>query len=156
MKHLTLLIATFIFTSCVAQQNTTNLKRKNPKSLYNPTQYGFTQTINAPANGEYIFVSGQLGTNEELHEFSKDFRTQVKLTLQNVIHGLKANKVNTKDVVKITVLIKDHSNKRLKIWTEEMLKVWGNKYPTSTLIPVPRLALDGMLIEVDAIAYKTK
>jgi enamine deaminase RidA (YjgF/YER057c/UK114 family) len=27
-----------------------------------------------------------------------------------------------------------------------------NKFPVNTLIPVPRLALDNMLIEIDAIA----
>lgn len=27
--------------------------------------------------------------------------------------------------------------------------------PASTLIPVPKLALDGMLIEVDVIAFKS-
>jgi len=36
-----------------------------------------------------------------------------------------------------------------------MHKVWDkNQFPASTLIPVPKLALDGMLIEVDAIAFK--
>ncbi|NEQ23915.1 MAG: RidA family protein, partial [Microcoleus sp. SIO2G3] len=30
--------------------------------------------------------------------------------------------------------------------------IWGEQTPTQTLIPVPRLALDGMLFEVDAVA----
>jgi enamine deaminase RidA (YjgF/YER057c/UK114 family) len=30
--------------------------------------------------------------------------------------------------------------------------MWGDKPPASTLIPVPRLALDGMLFEIDAFA----
>lgn len=154
MKNLSILIIFLIYSSCNAQQITTKLKRQNPKSLFNPTQYGFVQTISAPANGEYVFVSGQIGAIKDKYEFSKDFRTQVKITLQNVIKGLKANGVTTKDVVKVTVLIKDHSKERLDIYTDEILKIWGNKYPTNTLIPVPRLALDGMLIEVDAIAYK--
>jgi enamine deaminase RidA (YjgF/YER057c/UK114 family) len=57
--------------------------------------------------------------------------------------------------MKITVLIVDHSLEKLKIWEEETSKVWkGKPFPAGTLIPVPKLALDGMLIEVDAIAFK--
>ncbi|WP_237665990.1 MULTISPECIES: RidA family protein [unclassified Vibrio] len=37
-----------------------------------------------------------------------------------------------------------------------MQKRWSSDtLPASTLIPVPKLALDGMLIEVDAIAFKS-
>ena len=38
---------------------------------------------------------------------------------------------------------------------DEIRKVWKDKpFPASTLIPVPKLAIDGMLIEVDATAFK--
>jgi enamine deaminase RidA (YjgF/YER057c/UK114 family) len=30
--------------------------------------------------------------------------------------------------------------------------MWGDRKPASTLIPVPKLALDGMLFEIDAVA----
>lgn len=30
--------------------------------------------------------------------------------------------------------------------------MWGDRPPTQTLIPVPRLAVDRMLFEVDAVA----
>jgi enamine deaminase RidA (YjgF/YER057c/UK114 family) len=36
--------------------------------------------------------------------------------------------------------------------TEEVEWVWGDKKPTMTLMPVPALALEGMLVEVDVIA----
>jgi enamine deaminase RidA (YjgF/YER057c/UK114 family) len=36
--------------------------------------------------------------------------------------------------------------------TEEVERVWGDKKPAMTLIPVPVLALEGMLVEVDVIA----
>jgi enamine deaminase RidA (YjgF/YER057c/UK114 family) len=59
-----------------------------------------------------------------------------------------------KDVLKITILIVDHNQEKLKIWTEETNKIWKNdQLPASTLIPVPKLALDNMLIEVDAVAF---
>ncbi len=36
--------------------------------------------------------------------------------------------------------------------TEEVERVWGNNKPAMTLIPVPALALEGMLVEIDVIA----
>lgn len=56
------------------------------------------------------------------------------------------------DVAKINLLIVDHNKERFRVMTEEVERVWGNNKPAMTLIPVPALALDGMLIEIDVIA----
>lgn len=57
------------------------------------------------------------------------------------------------DVAKLTVLIVDHSEEKLHILSKELERAFGpGPKPTCTLIPVPRLALDGMLFEVEAIA----
>jgi enamine deaminase RidA (YjgF/YER057c/UK114 family) len=36
--------------------------------------------------------------------------------------------------------------------TEAVKRTFGDALPAQTLVPVPRLALDGMLFEVDAVA----
>jgi len=47
----------------------------------------------------------------------------------------------------------DHSEERLRLWVEQTDLAWaGTMKPVCTLIPVPRLALDGMLIEIEAVA----
>jgi enamine deaminase RidA (YjgF/YER057c/UK114 family) len=57
------------------------------------------------------------------------------------------------DVVKLTVLIVDHSEARLHTFGAELAAAFGSEHrPTCTLIPVPRLALDGMLFEIEALA----
>ncbi|MGO4774984.1 RidA family protein, partial [Lysobacter sp. 2RAB21] len=56
-------------------------------------------------------------------------------------------------VVKLTVLVVDHSHERLHVFGEELAAAFGADHrPACTLIPVPRLALDGMLFEIEAIA----
>jgi enamine deaminase RidA (YjgF/YER057c/UK114 family) len=56
-------------------------------------------------------------------------------------------------VAKLTVLIVDHSHARLGIFGAQLQQLWGSSpTPACTLIPVPRLALDGMLFEVEAVA----
>ena len=56
-------------------------------------------------------------------------------------------------VAKLTVLVVDHSEERLRIFGAELERALaGGPKPACTLIPVPRLALDGMLFEVEAVA----
>lgn len=57
------------------------------------------------------------------------------------------------DIAKLTVLIVDHTEERLHIFGAELEQALGHgPKPTCTLIPVPRLALDGMLFELEAVA----
>ena len=128
----------------------------NPEELFNPTPFAFNHSGEAPAKGSYIFIAGQSGADEN-YNYSKDFRTQVRYSLQHLKLVLDSYALKPENIVKITVLIVDHSPERLHIWSEEAHKFWdANKFPASTLIPVPRLASVGMLFEVDAIAYKKR
>ncbi len=40
----------------------------------------------------------------------------------------------------------------LDVMTKHIVKTFGKALPAQSLVPVPRLALDGMLFEVDAVA----
>lgn len=160
------LISSFLvlmFTGCSKNQNNpisnqkdmSNIQFNNPEGLFDPTPFAFSHSTTTSSKGNYVFISGQSGGQGLEHQLPDDFRTQVKVALQNLNTVLKASNVTTDDVLKITILIVDHDQEKLKIWTQEMQKVWNNsRFPASTLIPVPKLALDGMLIEVDAVAFK--
>lgn len=140
------------------QTNMNTITYKNPKALFDPTPYAFSHAATpAESEGKYVFISGQSGGEGLNHDLSKDFRTQVRVSLQNLQTVLAEYGLEVKDVLKITILIVDHNQEKLKIWSEEIHKVWkGHQFPASTLIPVPKLALDDMLIEVDAVAFMKK
>lgn len=151
-----------LFSSCSEINNNTDKQKnmapieyKNPETLFNPTPFAFSHATSTSGNGKYVFISGQSGGEDLHHHLSADFRKQVQFALKNLETVLKEYDLKADDVLKITVLIVDHDQEKLKIWTDEMHKVWKNsKFPSSTLIPVPKLALDHMMIEVDAIAFK--
>jgi enamine deaminase RidA (YjgF/YER057c/UK114 family) len=68
--------------------------------------------------------------------------------LKNLLTILSSYHLKPENTLKITILVVDHSAEKSAIWTEEMHKIWNeNKFPASTLILVPKLAIDEMLIE---------
>jgi enamine deaminase RidA (YjgF/YER057c/UK114 family) len=151
MKHL--LFTLFSLCAFTAKAQTF----KNPQSLFDPTPYGFSHSSSVSTPGELVYISGQSGGLGKDHILRNSFREQTQVALQNIVTVLESYNLKPENVMKITILIVDHSAEKLKIWNEEITKVWKNKpFPASTLIPIPKLALDGMLIEVDAVAFKAE
>ncbi|NML69964.1 RidA family protein [Chryseobacterium sp. RP-3-3] len=144
--------------NAISQQNNTgSVIIKNPKALFDPTPFAFSHSAAPEGEGKYVFISGQSGGEDLKHSLSKDFRTQVKHALKNLETVLADYGLGVNDVLKITILMVDHDQEKLTIWTEEMHATWKNhQFPASTLIPVPKLALDDMMIEVDAVAFMKK
>lgn len=132
-----------------------NTQTINPTDIFDPTPYGFSHSIKVENPSILCFVSGQSGGVGMGHTLSTDFRAQVQAALENLQLQLVAQSLDMQHVVKITLLIVDHSPEKLAIWSEEACRVWERSaLPTSTLIPVQQLALPGMLFEIDAIAQK--
>ena len=124
----------------------------NPKGLYDPRPHGYSHIATVPANSILVFVAGQAGTDSK-GELSTDFRTQVRYTFENLAIALKSKGLQMKHIAKLTTLVVDYDADKHRILIEEGKKVWPDEqFPVNTLIPVSRLALDGMLIEIDATA----
>ncbi|WP_367866172.1 RidA family protein [Pedobacter sp. WC2423] len=124
----------------------------NPKGLYDPRPHGYSHVATVPANSILVFVAGQAGTDHQ-GELSTDFRTQVKYAFENLAIALKSKGLQMKHIAKLTTLVVGYDADKHKILIEEGKKVWPDEqFPVNTLIPVSGLALDGMLIEIDATA----
>jgi enamine deaminase RidA (YjgF/YER057c/UK114 family) len=116
------------------------LRFVNPPGLYDPAPNGYSHLALFPPGWRVILPAGQGGETEN-QELSDDFATV-----------LKAADAKMSDVAKINLLIVDHDKERFRVMTEEVERVWGDNKPAMTLIPVPALALEGMLVEIDVIA----
>jgi enamine deaminase RidA (YjgF/YER057c/UK114 family) len=124
----------------------------NPKGLYDPAPNGYSHVASLAAGTRLAFIAGQGGETED-GALAPDFRLQVRQALRNLGTAVAAAGARTSDIAKLTVLIVDHSEQRLHVFGEELTAALGaGPKPACTLIPVPRLALDGMLFEVEAIA----
>jgi enamine deaminase RidA (YjgF/YER057c/UK114 family) len=148
MKYLFITITTLmIMTQASAQQ------RHNPTGLFDPTPYGFSHVAVVPAGSKVIYVAGQGGEEDTTGTLSSSFRRQVQYALKNIQTALVSQVATLQSVVKVTTLVVDHDADKLKIIIEEFQRMWPDKkFPVNTLIPVPKLALEGMLVEIDATA----
>ncbi|WP_457579918.1 RidA family protein [Ensifer canadensis] len=132
--------------------STSSIRLFNPAGLYDASANGYSHVGLVPAGVRLIFIAGQ-GGEDEHGALDPDFRLQVRQALGNLRTALAATGAETSDIVKLTVLIVDHSEERLHTFGAEMEAALGEgAKPTCTLIPVPRLALDGMLFEIEAVA----
>ena len=123
----------------------------NPIGLYDPTPNGYTHIVIAPTQGATVYIAGQ-GGEDQNGNLVDDFATQLKQAFANLRIALAAAEARPEQVVKLTTYIVDHDESKLAQLTSEILAMWGKQTPAQTLVPVPRLALDGMLFEVDAVA----
>ena len=131
---------------------TSAFELKNPEGLYDPSTFGYSHMALLKPGARLIFIAGQGGESER-GEYHADFRAQVRQAFANVDAALKGAGATASDIVKLTILIVDHSEDKLGIYGEEFGRAFGaNVKPPATLIPVPRLALDSMLFEVEAVA----
>lgn len=124
----------------------------NPAGLYDPSPYCYSHVAAVRGDCRTVYVAGQGGENEK-GEISLDFAAQLRQALYNLQIALKAAGAGTADVAKLTVLIVDHTEDKLSLFGTELKHAFGpGPKPACTLIPVPRLALDTMLVEIEAIA----
>lgn len=127
------------------------LSHINPADLYDPRPNGYTHVVVAHTPARMIHIAGQGGENGA-GQLAPGFAQQLAQALANLRTALDAADATLLDIVRITVLVVDHDAQRLAVLSDALRAAWGELPPACTLIPVPRLALDGMLVEIDATA----
>ncbi len=127
---------------------TADIQTVNPTALYDPTPNGYSHAMIA---GHLAFIAGQ-GGETKTGELAPDFEAQVAQAYRNLKAALDAVGVRPDQVVKLTTYVVDHDQSKLAVLTRHLTHTFGSHLPTQTLVPVPRLALDGMLFEIDAVA----
>jgi len=127
----------------------------NPPGLFDPSDFGYSQAVIAPPSGQTVFISGQGGA-DSTGTLASEFAAQVKQAFSNLRAALRGAGAEPNEVAKLTIFVVDHEPAKLGVITEEVVQMFGTALPAQSLIPVPRLVLDGMLFEVEAIAVTVR
>ena len=122
----------------------------NPQTLYDPSPNGYSTAVIVPGGGRVAYISGQ-GGQDATGALSPDFAVQVAQAYANLGAALDALGAKPSHVAKLTVYVVDHDMSKLGVLTEAVKKMFGATLPAQTLVPVPKLAIDPMLFEVDAV-----
>jgi len=123
----------------------------NPKTM--PAPRGYTQVVETTGPGRTVYISGQLGMTAGgvFAGPPGDFRAQATQCFENLRAGLASVGAGFEHVVKTTNFFIDMSD--LPVFFEVRNTFVNTKAPpASTAIQVGRLAVDGALFEVEAIA----
>lgn len=122
----------------------------NPAHLHDPAPNGYSMAVITAGGGRLAFISGQ-GGQDQTGGLSPDFADQVAQAYANLGAVLDALGAATTQVVKLTVYVVDHNMSKLGVLTENVTRMFGSNLPAQTLVPVPKLAIDPMLFEVEAV-----
>ncbi|MCW2943742.1 MAG: Endoribonuclease [Actinoallomurus sp.] len=101
--------------------------------------------------GDLLFVSGcaPLDENDRLVG-EDDVVAQARQVLVNLGKALQHAGANFGDVLKVTVYLLDVGTRTAV--NEVRKEFFGDAFPASTLVEVSRLAVPGMLVEIEAVA----
>jgi len=146
IKHL--LIGGLIIMTTAATAN--ELTIVNPRTLYDPSPNGYSTAVIAPPGARVAYISGQ-GGQDSTGGLSPDFAVQVKQAYANLRSALEGIGAKPDQVAKLTVFVVDHDMSKFEVLTRSVKEMFGDALPAQTLVPVPKLAIDPMLFEVEAV-----
>lgn len=128
-------------------------KHINPETLLQPRGYTHVVTVSAP--GRIIFISGQVAVDKDGKLVgSGDLKTQVRQAAANLKLALEGAGATPADIVKTNTYIVNYKPSDYAAMREARTSLFpdGTKAPASTLIGVTSLAVEGLMVEMEAIA----
>ncbi len=137
-------------TAAAAGDAADKLTNVNPQNLYDPSPNGYSTAVITPRGARVAYISGQ-GGQDATGGLSPDFAVQVKQAYANLRAALDALGAKPDQVAKLTVFVVDHDMSKLGVLTKAVTEMFGKALPAQTLVPVPKLAIEPMLFEVEAV-----
>jgi len=130
------------------------------KKFINPAELpkweqSFSQVVTVESGGvRTIYMSGQVSVDRDNRIIGEgDLKTQAEQAFQNLERALAAAGATTADVVKIHIYVKHYRPEDASVIREAFRGVFPQQpLPASTWVGVETLALEALLIEVDAVA----
>jgi enamine deaminase RidA (YjgF/YER057c/UK114 family) len=133
-------------------QRSSHLRFVNPPNL--PMPRGYTQIVEITSPCRTVYISGQVGLDAagKLAGLPGDFHAQAVQAFENLKQALAAVGGGFQHLAKISVYLIDaaaHFPQFLEVRDRYVSK---DNPPASTLVQVGRLALEPLLVEIEAVA----
>ncbi len=103
--------------------------------------------------GDFVFTSGQVGTNPETGDVAEEVAEQTRQTLENVETILSEAGCSRRDVVKATVFVADI--RYYAEMNEAYSAFFSPPYPARSCVEA-KLANPKYKVEIEAVAYKPR
>jgi enamine deaminase RidA (YjgF/YER057c/UK114 family) len=121
----------------------------NPPNIHPPR--GYTHAVEATGPGRIVYIAGQLGV-DPAGKMASDFRGQAVQAFENLKAALTAVGGTFEQVVKVNMYFTDIDT-QLPIAREVRDRyVDTSAPPASTAVQISKLARDGALYEIEAVA----
>jgi 2-iminobutanoate/2-iminopropanoate deaminase len=124
----------------------------NPDDTWNSAPRGYSHLVKTSTPGAMHFVAGIGAIDKDLKvQHIGDIEGQTRLVFENMKNDLAASGATLADVVKMTVFLADEGHQ----WPVRNVRrefFEAGHFPVSTMVAIKAFCIEGMLIEVDAIA----
>src|SRR5215472_11730313 len=124
----------------------------NPPTLLQPRGYTHIVTVEGP--GKMVFISGQVSVDKEGKLVGAgDLKTQIKQAGTNLKLALEAAGATAADIVKTNTYIVNYKQSDYSALRDARSELFpSGDPPASTLVGVTSLAVEGLMVEMEAIA----
>lgn len=125
----------------------------NPKSWKKPVGYSNAILVHRP--GKTLYLGGQVAFDEKFNVVGQgDVVKQFEQVMKNIGTVLEAAGGTTKDIVKMTIFVKDKDDYIAHAKEIGVSYRWhfGDHYPAMTLVEISRFYEPEVLIEIESIA----
>ncbi len=123
----------------------------NPDGVWDSSVYGFSQAVKVRSAQEVVYISGQTAFDSQGQlEGEDDIEVQVRSSFENVKRIVESAGGTMDNIVKLTVYFLDLET--LEQYTAILGEYFPDDPPSQTVVEVSRLALPGLLVEIEATA----
>lgn len=123
----------------------------NPETIHVPRGYTHVVTVEG---GRLVFVSGQVAVDKDGQIVGRgDLGIQTRKAFENLTAALKGAGATLADVVKLNTYVVNYKQDDYRAISQMRREFFPKENPSaSTLVGVAALAVDGLLIEIEAVA----
>jgi enamine deaminase RidA (YjgF/YER057c/UK114 family) len=121
----------------------------SPNTVWDSSRYNFSQAIRVRQPNEFLVIAGQSGINAQ-GKIVEGIEAQIRLSFENIRRIVTAAGGSMANIVKLNAYFLDIG--ALPLYTNILGEFFTDGFPAATVVEVQRLALPGLLFEVEATA----